>query len=55
MTMAYTPPNLPGYLANGFDLKPIVGIPTDDEVKQIHAVIRAVETASQSKRLFQIN
>ncbi|KAF8601069.1 hypothetical protein BDV93DRAFT_251361 [Ceratobasidium sp. AG-I] len=47
MTSTYTPPNLPTYLANGFDLNPVVGVPTDDEVKTIHAVIRAVETSSQ--------
>ena len=49
MTMLYTPPELPAYLSNGFDLNSVVGVPTDDEVKKIHVVIRAVETASQSE------
>ncbi|KAF8597478.1 hypothetical protein BDV93DRAFT_562201 [Ceratobasidium sp. AG-I] len=47
MSLKYTPPSLPAYLTNTFELKPVIGFPTDDEVKTIHAVIRAVETASQ--------
>ncbi|KAF8594332.1 DEAD-domain-containing protein [Ceratobasidium sp. AG-I] len=47
MSLRYAPPSLPSYLTNTFELKPVVGVPTDDEVKTIHAVIRAVETTSQ--------
>lgn len=50
MSDVYTPPKLPPYLANAFNMKPVVGIPTDDEVKLIHAVIRAAENASHSER-----
>ncbi|CAE6473257.1 unnamed protein product [Rhizoctonia solani] len=37
-----TPPDLPSYLAGVHDLRPIVGKPTDEEIKGIHAVIRAL-------------
>ncbi|KAF8594048.1 hypothetical protein BDV93DRAFT_612022 [Ceratobasidium sp. AG-I] len=47
MSLKYMPPDLPSYLANTFELKPIIGVPTDDEVKTIHAVIRATEAAAQ--------
>ncbi|KAF8600140.1 hypothetical protein BDV93DRAFT_525562, partial [Ceratobasidium sp. AG-I] len=46
MAPTYPPPELPTYLSNTFHLKPVVGIPNDDEVKLIHSVIRAVENAS---------
>ena len=49
MASKYTPPELPAYLARAFDLKPIAGIPTDEEVKLIHSVIRVVENGSHSK------
>ncbi|CAE6477836.1 unnamed protein product [Rhizoctonia solani] len=35
------PPELPVYLKNVYDLKPIVGAPRDDEVIGIHAVMNA--------------
>ncbi|CAE6531114.1 unnamed protein product [Rhizoctonia solani] len=34
------PPDLPSYLKNVYDLKPIVGTPSDEEIIGIHAVIR---------------
>ncbi|CAE6463529.1 unnamed protein product [Rhizoctonia solani] len=37
-----TPPGLPSYLRAVHELRPIVGKPTDEEVKAIHAVIRAL-------------
>ncbi|KDN47197.1 hypothetical protein RSAG8_03676, partial [Rhizoctonia solani AG-8 WAC10335] len=37
-----TPPDLPSYLGAVHDLRPIVGKPTDEEIKGIHAVIRAL-------------
>ncbi|KAF8599498.1 hypothetical protein BDV93DRAFT_526028 [Ceratobasidium sp. AG-I] len=47
MPLTYMPPKLPAYLEDAFELKPVVGVPTDDEVKNIHALIRTVENASQ--------
>ncbi|KAL5632040.1 hypothetical protein ACGC1H_000161 [Rhizoctonia solani] len=41
----YSPPELPTYLKSVHDLKPIVGVPKDDEVIQIHAVIRVANQA----------
>lgn len=48
----YTPPLLPEYLKNVFDLKPIVGTPNDTEMKGIHAVIRVAAHMSQVPSLF---
>lgn len=45
----YTPPQLPEYLKNVYDLKQIVGTPSDEEMKGIHAVIRVAAHMSQSK------
>ncbi|CUA74832.1 hypothetical protein RSOLAG22IIIB_05727 [Rhizoctonia solani] len=39
-----TPPDLPSYLRAVQDLQPIVGKPTDEEIKAIHAVIRALNS-----------
>lgn len=39
MSVKYVPPKLLNYLANAFDMKPVARVPTDDEVKAIHAVI----------------
>ncbi|CAE6455639.1 unnamed protein product [Rhizoctonia solani] len=41
----YSPPELPNYLKSVHDLKPIVGVPKDAEVIQIHAVIRVANQA----------
>ncbi|KAG8732283.1 hypothetical protein FRC11_014671 [Ceratobasidium sp. 423] len=40
------PPSLPTYLKNVYDLKPIVGVPSDDEVMGIHAIMQAANRAS---------
>ncbi|CAE6483215.1 unnamed protein product [Rhizoctonia solani] len=42
-----SPPELPAYLKNVYDLKPIIGLPSDSEVTGIHAVIRAARKASE--------
>lgn len=49
MDAVYLPPKLPAYLMGAFDLKPVLGTPSNDEVKLIHAAIRAVENISQGK------
>ncbi|CAE6458863.1 unnamed protein product [Rhizoctonia solani] len=41
-----SPPELPAYLKNVYDLKPIIGVPSDDEVIGIHAVIQAARKTS---------
>ncbi|CAE7085784.1 unnamed protein product [Rhizoctonia solani] len=41
-----TPPSLPAYLASAHNLGPITGVPNDEEVKVIHATIRAVNAMS---------
>lgn len=48
----YTPPPLPGYLKNVHDLNPIVGTPSDEEIKEIHAVMRAAAHMSQIPAMF---
>lgn len=45
-SQTYEPPRLPEYLRNVFDLKPVVGVPSDEEVIGIHAVIRAAYNVS---------
>ncbi|KAL5640044.1 hypothetical protein ACGC1H_007370 [Rhizoctonia solani] len=47
----HTPPALPAHLASIYDLKPITGQPTNDEVKIIHAAIRAVSAEAQIPQL----
>ncbi|CAE6442627.1 unnamed protein product [Rhizoctonia solani] len=41
------PPELPTYLSNVYNLKPIVGIPNDAEVIGIHAVLHAARKVSE--------
>ncbi|CAE7234157.1 unnamed protein product [Rhizoctonia solani] len=41
-----TPPQLPPYLASMHELKPIVGKPVGEDVKVIHAVIRALNAVN---------
>ncbi|CAE6400714.1 unnamed protein product [Rhizoctonia solani] len=41
-----SPPELPIYLKNVYDLQPIIGMPSDAEVVGIHAVIEAANKAS---------
>ncbi|ELU37136.1 hypothetical protein AG1IA_08847 [Rhizoctonia solani AG-1 IA] len=45
------PPDLPPYLKNVHELKPIIGPPTDSELLAIHAVVRAAQNASNSRLL----
>ncbi|KEP48424.1 putative laminin domain protein [Rhizoctonia solani 123E] len=40
------PPELPIYLRNVYDLKPIVGVPSDADVIGVHAVIQAANRVS---------
>ncbi|CAE6397411.1 hypothetical protein ACGC1H_000157 [Rhizoctonia solani] len=40
------PPNLPAYLKNVHDLKPIIGVPNDEEIIGIHAVIQVANRVS---------
>ncbi|KAB5588467.1 Laminin domain containing protein [Ceratobasidium theobromae] len=46
-TLVSIPPQLPEYLKNIHDLKPIVGVPDDEEVIAIHTVIRAASIVFQ--------
>ncbi|CAE6461184.1 unnamed protein product [Rhizoctonia solani] len=48
----YTPPALPAHLSSVYGLKPIVGQPTDEQVKAIHAVIGAVDAGSRVPNLY---
>ncbi|CAE6356223.1 unnamed protein product [Rhizoctonia solani] len=41
-----TPPQIPAYLAGAHELRPIVGKPTEEQVKTIHAVIRDQNSVS---------
>ncbi|KDN43339.1 hypothetical protein RSAG8_06123, partial [Rhizoctonia solani AG-8 WAC10335] len=40
------PPELPTYLESVYDLKPITGVPSDEEVVGIHAIIQVANRAS---------
>ncbi|CAE6527573.1 unnamed protein product [Rhizoctonia solani] len=40
------PPPLPAYLKNVYDLKPIVGVPSDEEIIGIHTVMQAANRVS---------
>ncbi|EUC58349.1 laminin domain protein, putative [Rhizoctonia solani AG-3 Rhs1AP] len=40
------PPELPTYLKNVHDLKPIIGVPSNDELIRIHDVVHAANRAS---------
>lgn len=51
MSMKYEPLKLPNYLSNAFNVEPIFGVPTDDELKATPAVIQAVETTSHSREI----
>ncbi|CAE6461361.1 unnamed protein product [Rhizoctonia solani] len=43
-----SPPELPDYLKNVYDLKPIVGVPSDAELIGIHAVVHTARKASET-------
>ncbi|CAE6457557.1 unnamed protein product [Rhizoctonia solani] len=45
-TTVYNPPSLPAYLACTHHLKAISGVPSDEDIKAIHAVIKAVNGIS---------
>ncbi|CAE6441340.1 unnamed protein product [Rhizoctonia solani] len=45
-TTVYNPPSLPAYLASTHHLKAISGVPSDEDIKAIHAVIKAVNGIS---------
>ncbi|CAE7200257.1 unnamed protein product [Rhizoctonia solani] len=45
------PPQLPPFLANVFNLKPILSNPSGDEVKLVHEAIRALNNLSQTPEL----
>ncbi|EUC53525.1 hypothetical protein RSOL_009020 [Rhizoctonia solani AG-3 Rhs1AP] len=47
----YTPPALPAHLATIYDLKPITGQPTNEQVITIHAAMRAVNAEAQVPHL----
>ncbi|KAH7338632.1 hypothetical protein B0J17DRAFT_628060 [Rhizoctonia solani] len=51
----YKPPGMPEHLMATYNLKPIVGHPTDEDVKAIHAVIRAANVEAQVPRLYDPN
>ncbi|KAH7335783.1 hypothetical protein B0J17DRAFT_667777 [Rhizoctonia solani] len=50
--MTYNPPPLPEYLSRTHDIKIIVGVPTDEEVKAIHDTIRAVNSVANIPALY---
>ncbi|CAE7207585.1 unnamed protein product [Rhizoctonia solani] len=45
------PPQLPPFLANVFNLKPIVGNPSCEEVKLVHEAVRALHNFPQTSEL----
>ncbi|CAE6474089.1 unnamed protein product [Rhizoctonia solani] len=47
-----SPPHLPTYLSDTYDLKPIVGKPADEDVKVIHAVIRSLNAMAHVPALY---
>ncbi|QRW24053.1 hypothetical protein RhiXN_10377 [Rhizoctonia solani] len=48
VNQVYSPPELPQYLKDVYDLKAIVGIPTDDELVGIHSVIQMASKATEN-------
>ncbi|KAG8770971.1 hypothetical protein FRC12_003932 [Ceratobasidium sp. 428] len=52
MRAVLTPPTLPTFLADMFDLKPIEGIPSDEEVKMVHAAMRALSDVVNMPKLY---
>ncbi|GAB1524439.1 hypothetical protein RhiTH_007593 [Rhizoctonia solani] len=51
VNQVYSPPELPQYLKDVYDLKAIVGIPTDDELVGIHSVIQMARKATEIRGL----
>ncbi|KAG8712815.1 hypothetical protein FRC08_014068 [Ceratobasidium sp. 394] len=52
MSMKLTPPVLPPFLAGTYDLKPVEGVPSDNEVKMVHAVGRALNEVANTPVLY---
>ncbi|KAG8770333.1 hypothetical protein FRC12_004350 [Ceratobasidium sp. 428] len=52
MRVVLTPPTLPTFLAEMFDLRPIEGSPSDEEVKIVHAAMRALNDVANMPRLY---
>ncbi|KAG8697542.1 hypothetical protein FRC08_006458 [Ceratobasidium sp. 394] len=50
--MILTPPALPLFLAGTYDLKPVEGVPNDEEVKIVHSVIRALDDVANVPVLY---
>ncbi|KAG8729785.1 hypothetical protein FRC10_003457, partial [Ceratobasidium sp. 414] len=46
--MVFTPPVLPLFLASTYELKPAEGVPSDEEVKMVHSVIRALNDVANA-------
>ncbi|CCO37655.1 hypothetical protein BN14_11813 [Rhizoctonia solani AG-1 IB] len=51
INQVYSPPELPQYLKDVCDLRPIVGTPTDDELIGIHSVIQVASKAADIRGL----
>ncbi|KAF8712217.1 hypothetical protein RHS03_01226, partial [Rhizoctonia solani] len=51
VNQVYSPPELPQYLKDVYDLKAIVGIPTDEELVGIHSVIQMARKAAEIRGL----
>ncbi|CUA74834.1 hypothetical protein RSOLAG22IIIB_05729 [Rhizoctonia solani] len=47
-----TPPQLPPFLSAVYDLKPIMGKPSDEEIKVLHAVIRSLNAVAHLPTLY---
>jgi hypothetical protein len=46
-----TPPKLPVYLSGMYELMPVMGKPTEEQLKTIHAVIRTQNSISHGKSI----
>ncbi|CAE6459429.1 unnamed protein product [Rhizoctonia solani] len=44
-SLVSSPPDLPAYLKGVYDLNPVIGAPSDDEVIRIHAVMQMAQKA----------
>ncbi|KAG8719302.1 hypothetical protein FRC09_011346 [Ceratobasidium sp. 395] len=52
MRVLLTPPTLPAFLADMFDLRPIEGTPSDEEVNMVHAAVRALNDVAHMPKLY---
>ncbi|KAG9086626.1 hypothetical protein FS749_003520 [Ceratobasidium sp. UAMH 11750] len=52
MSMKLTPPVLPPFLTGTYDLKLVEGVPSDNEVKMVHAVVRALNEVANTPVLY---